>query len=167
MSYLGCQFASVSNPRCWFWPLKPFMAWHQVIWGITPPELQLLVPSDPSREVCCKSHLSRNYTGPEEMALLYPDAHYMEQSSLSPPPTWSEVISSLPYFLDIPQELALSLGLFGGGGGESQGTDEILRWLHLCVCVCAIWLCLTCLLLFCYVIQSNIFWDGQVYKFDK
>lgn len=58
-----CSLNCISYPfvsgmkKIWFWSLKHYEVWHQVIWKTTSFQSNLLISSG---EVCCRSHLPNN-----------------------------------------------------------------------------------------------------------
>lgn len=57
VSYIDCQLACRYNSRCYFSPLKLYVAWDQVIWWTTSPQLLLRVPSGSLGDACGRSCL--------------------------------------------------------------------------------------------------------------
>lgn len=73
------------NSRDWFWLLKPFMVWRQVIWGITSTKLHLPFTSGLTEEEYCRSH-------PQEFHLV---ALRKQTFSAVAPALWN-IISAIP-----------------------------------------------------------------------
>lgn len=102
VSYIDHQLACRYNSRCCFSPLKLYVAWDQVIWWTTSPQLLLCVPSGSSGDACGRSCLVPS-DKKEKTSLFYYDVHSMEHllpwGEVSPNPNGlSESLQNMIYF---------------------------------------------------------------------
>lgn len=89
VSCTGCQYASGSNSKYWFWALKSLMPWGWVIWRTIS---DFICPTHHVwHKVCCGSCMVKSYTWWDSGVWLFLRWHPPYGSSTPPPPFRSEV----------------------------------------------------------------------------